>query len=499
MAKINPGDNPVLLQGIGTPVDDTDAANKAYVDANGGGGGGDNITASGGLVRTGDDISIADDGVTTAKIGPQAVTSEEIADGTIVEGDIAAGAITTNRLADDAVSEAKIADIAVKERHLDVTNTPTAGQVLTSATDATQFTWADPVATGITSIVNGGHIDVSTVDGVATLTFDETLDIWEKNDWVQINTGTPSFTDNEILWDTATKTLTVPSVNGRTLENILLSARTGMGVQIRRAQTNIDPVGFTSGFFQILSIDATLTPEQVIIRLLPDETDIFNEQAGATYTYELTVLQFITGGTLDNLTLDGLADTDFSTAPTDTQVLSYDADENQWIPRDAAAPNLASSEIGDLGDVSGTQATNGQILSYVVPEGEVDGIWTPVNEAGGAVTDYNNANYGALRNPNIAYTYTTETSPTNQGEVSISTVDSPDTGYSLLFRRTDVDVKALQGIRLIQIGFGSPIAFATYAVATTSFVDNVDPLLVDITVIDGPLAGNDILASLPAD
>ena len=374
----------------------------------------------------------------------------------------------------------------------------------TAATDTQVLTYngvtnvwepADSAETGITSIVDGGHIDVSTTDGVATLTFDETFDLWQKDDWVQVNTGTPVLANSEILWDTATNTLTVPSVNGRTLENILLSARTGMGIQIRRQQTNVTPVGFTSGFYQILSIDATLAPEQVIIRLLPDETDIFTEPAGGTFTYELIVLQFITGGTLDNLTLAGLGDTDFSTAPAAGQVLGFNSN-GRWVPQEAAAADISNNVIGDLMNVSATAATDNQVLTWSDTLSE----WAPADAAGsGNVTDYNNATYGALKVPNVSYTYTTETSPTNEGEVSISTVDSPDTGYSLLFRRADVDAKALQGIRYIQIGFGSPISFATYAVATTSFVNFVDPLLVDITVIDGPLAGDDILASLPAN
>ena len=266
-----------------------------------------------------------------------------------------------------------------------------------------------------------------------------------------------------ILWDTATNTLTVPSLglddddNTRTVLDILLTARSGMAVHIRQENTTSDPSGFQSGFYQILDIDAKAGPDEVTIKLLPDDSDIFNEIAGNTYTYELSILQFVTGGTLDNLTLDGLADVDVTTPPTDGQVLAWD---------------------------------------------DTNSVYSPVDNAGGggqSNTDYNNANYGALQDPAVSYTYTTETSPTNEGEVSISTVDSPDTGHALLFRRADVDAKALQGIRYLQIGFGSPIAFATYAVATTSLIDLVDPLLVNITLIDGPLDGDDILASLPAD
>ena len=369
MANFNPGGNPVILQNLRDPTTDDEAATKRYVDDNSGGT--DNITASGGLQRVADDISIVDDGVTTAKISPQAVTSEEIADGTIVEGDIAEGAITTNRLADDAVSSAKIADIAVKEEHLDITNSPTAGQVLTSATDTTQFTWVDP---GIDDIVDGGHIDVSIVDGVATLTFDEKYDLWNgKSDWSLITTGTP--TGDNILWNAVTETLSVPSLAGREILEILLDARSGMAVHIRQENTTSEPTGFQSGFYQILSINATDNPSDLVtLRLLPDASDIFNETAGNTYTYELSILQFVTGGTLDNLTLHGLADTDLSTPPTDTQVLAYDSTNNVWHPRDAETPDLASSEIGDLGDVSGTyRQLVDRVLSYIVPEGEVAG------------------------------------------------------------------------------------------------------------------------------
>ena len=393
------------------------------------------ITASGGLQRIGDDISIATGGVDTTMI--------------------AAEAVDTNRLADDAVSEAKIGDLAVKERHLDVTNAPTSGQVLTSATDTTQFTWADPVATGITDIVDGGHIDVSISDGVATLTFDEKYDLWNgKSDWTQITSGTP--TGDNFLYDEGTQTITVPSLAGRDVLEILLDARSGMAVHIRQENTTSTPSGFQSGFYQILSINASVTPEQVVIRMLPDASDIFTETEGNTYQYELSILQFVTGGTLDNLTLTGLSDVDVSTPPTDGQVLAYELSSGTFIPAN--------------------------------------------NAGGGAIIpDYNNATYGALKVPNVSYTYTTETSPVNEGEVSISTVDSPDTGHALLFRKADVDAKNLQSIRYLQIGFGSPITFATYAISTTTITDVVDPQLVTITTIDIPLAGNDLLASLPAD
>ena len=636
MARFQPGDATVVVEGVKTPVVDTDAANKAYVDASAGGG--DNITASGGLQRVEDDISIATDGVTSDKIATNAVTSDAINADAVTSAKIATNAVTSDAIAQHAVTDFEIAPGAIDEVRLNVTNDPTAGQILSAAGSNDQFTWVDQssggnaVAAGefisvttandtdtvavaqvydpfnaegfsfitsgtptdgqftwdvdsgslvleptnpesaedinlnirpgmtmrmvktnslgtietawygirtsaedlgtylalltpdddnhrdsfftapalgtdtyvfdvlqlqtggstrhvqvgwlenvddtapntgealiwnggqsewqptetVNTITNGGHITPGTnADGSVSLTFDEKYDLWNgKNDWTQITSGTP--TGDNFLYDAGTQTITVPSLAGREVLEILLDARSGMAVHIRQENTTSTPSGFQSGFYQILAINATATPEQVVIRMLPDSSDIFDEVEGNTYQYELSILQFVTGGTLDNLTLTGLSDVDVSTPPTDGQVLAYELSSGTFIPADNAG-------------------------------------------GGGSTPDYNNATYGALKVPNVSYTYTTETSPVNEGEVSISAVDSPDTGYSLLFRRADVDAKALQGIRYIQIGFGSPIAFATYAVVTTSFVNFADPLLVDITVIDGPLAGNDLLASLPLD
>ena len=382
----------------------------------------------------------------------------------------------------------------------------------------------------VASVVGGAHIDVFSTGSVFTVDFNERYELWgDKSDWSQINTGTP--TGDNFLWDAATSTMTVPSVNERTIIDILGSARSGMAVQIRQANTSLDPVGFRSGFYQITDIDVTLSPEEVIIQMLPDGSDIFDEDAGNVYTYELTVLQFVSGGSLNNLTLDGLADVDVSTPPTDGQVLAWDDTNSVYSPVDNAgggATDLDSlsdvtidsdtldnsqflrynltdtqwenvdvtipNELDDLANVTNTTPTVGQVLTF-----NSDSVWAPADSAGGTNVDYNNAAYGSLQTPNVSYTYTTETSPVNEGEVSISTVDSPDTGIALLFRKADIDAKALQGIRYLQIGFGSPIAFATYAVSTTTITDVVDPQLVTITLIDGPLAGDDILATLPAD
>ena len=110
----------------------------------------------------------------------------------------------------------------------------------------------------ITDIVGDGHINVGITDGVATLAFNEIFDIWNKDDWVKVNTGTPIFADDEFLWDSATNTLTVPDLGTHTVEAIQLAARTGMALHIRQENTTPDPSTFSrSGYYQILSITVT--------------------------------------------------------------------------------------------------------------------------------------------------------------------------------------------------------------------------------------------------
>ena len=91
------------------------------------------------------------------------------------------------------------------------------------------------------------------------------------------------------------------------------------------------------------------------------------------------------------------------------------------------------------------------------------------------------------------WTYSTADNPVDEGQVTIDDLD--EEGYLLQFRTQDVDTINSVSVRYFQIGFGSPISFATYAVADLSITDT----LVDVSVINGPLSGDDILANLPAN
>ena len=72
-------------------------------------------------------------------------------------------------------------------------------------------------------------------------------------------------------------------------------------------------------------------------------------------------------------------------------------------------------------------------------------------------------------------------------------------GYRLTFRREDVDVKNLVSVRTLQIGYGTPISFGSYAVSQTDFDTDASVDVVQVSLVGVPLDGDDILATLPAN
>ena len=293
MAKLQQGDVLVRIEDVATPTADTDAATKAYVDANGGG---SNLTAGAGIDITSDVISVADDGITAAKLATDSVTQDAIATNAVDTDEIMDAAVSTNKITGQAVTAAKIAN-----------NTITAAQVAPNSLGATE--------------------------------------------------------------------------------------------------------------------------------LATDSVSSFKLQDGAV----------IAGKIADNV--------------------------------------VGADELNVSGD-----GTDGQVLSS-----DGDGSFTWVAQTGGNVTDWNNANFGNFSEGVISWTYNSTDDPSSEGEVSVT--DDGVAGHTLRFRTADVDTINSVSVNYFQIGFGSPIAFATYAVADLSIADD----FVDVSLIDGPLDGDDLLASLPAD
>ena len=174
MAKLQQGDTNIRIEDVATPVANTDAANKAYVDANSG----SDLTAGTSIDITSDVISATLADATNPGTVPaipaddtqilygdgtwqDAGTSWTLTSGTTVRP-YGTGSTYDNvrpstdntidilynagqrdialSLADDAVSTAKILDNAVTASILNVTGNGTDGQVLSSDGDGT-FSW----------------------------------------------------------------------------------------------------------------------------------------------------------------------------------------------------------------------------------------------------------------------------------------------------------------------------------------------------------------------
>ena len=77
------------------------------------GAGADSITVSGGLSRTGNDISISAGGVSTAKIADLGVSTAKIADAAVSSTKLADNAVTSQKMADDSVGANELIDASV--------------------------------------------------------------------------------------------------------------------------------------------------------------------------------------------------------------------------------------------------------------------------------------------------------------------------------------------------------------------------------------------------
>ena len=78
--------------------------------------------------------SLADNTVTSSKIGVDVIVAE----------DLAANSVTVSEITDDAVTQAKIADEAVNEARMQISNAGSNGQFLSKQSGNTGgLTWAD--------------------------------------------------------------------------------------------------------------------------------------------------------------------------------------------------------------------------------------------------------------------------------------------------------------------------------------------------------------------
>lgn len=160
-AKSNDGTGDNLRVAMDKIQDNTDEVYSKFGD-------GSDLTISGDVTISAGVVTIANDAVENAMIADDAVDSDQIAD--------------------DAVDSDHIADGAIDEVHLNVTNSPTDGYVLTYDSATLGFTWEQKFDGDITSIVAGDGLTGSNLgSGDATLNVnvdDSTIEI--SSDTVQV-------------------------------------------------------------------------------------------------------------------------------------------------------------------------------------------------------------------------------------------------------------------------------------------------------------------------
>ena len=381
--------------------------------------------------------SVVDDGITTAKIVDNAVTVDKL--GSIPIDTLSDVDTTTVTPIDDNVltwdqSNTEWRPLALPLRSLaDVPNVVNANQILRRTADNTAFEWADGSGASLTE---GFGIDI---------TSDEIN--WDASPNEVRSAGAYSMVAQ---WteDTAIG-------NG---QFAFLTAPAGFNYQVEFNKND----GEGNVVLDDASV-ATILGSTISIRSATGNGYYYVEEQGeaiASYTFNL---RFLSGNDI----LDG--------EPADLIIAIFSSTESL----------LASTTVPGFIPVLSGVATE-----YLDGSGAFS---TPAGGGGQSDTDYNNANFGNFGNGAITWTYDASDNLADEGDVSYS--DDGVAGYTLSFRTQDVDLTNSVSVNYFQIGFGSPVAFATYAVADLT----IDGTRVNLSLIDGPLDGDDVLATTPAD
>ena len=348
--------------------------NFTWVANTGGGGGTDNITASGGLQRVADDISIVDLGVTSGKIAASAVGSAKInvtgtdAVGSVLASD-GAGAFTwavetdttyTNGTGLDLTGTTfSIANNGVSAQQLNVVDNGTSGQLLSSDGDGS-FTWVTEsggtqyTADGSTLALSAGNV---------------------------FSVATGGITDNEIASD-AVNTAEIVD-DAVTLAKIsITNPDAANGQVLSKADNGFTLVPQAAGSLEGLS-DTTI-PSNITARSLLEYEPSQN-------TWRSTALS-------DILILSDMFDVEISNAA-NNQFLRFDSNTTKWmnetvsippaltfttglnrtgntvsVPTDGIVAGLIADDAVDTGEIKDNAVTNAKIGPLAVDTAELAAV-----------------------------------------------------------------------------------------------------------------------------
>ena len=198
---------------------------------------------------------------------------------------IANDAVENAMLADDAVDSDQIADGSIDEVHLNVTNTPTDGYVLTYDSGSAGFTWEQKFDGDITSIVAGNGLTGDASSGDATLAVGAGTGITVNANDVQISNGgvdTTQMANDAITHDKLSGAYTAAQTITTTSGTINLDASSYAVFRLTSDLTGATTLNIQN-MKEGQSIDITVSGSQTITFSSDDTTETFNKVGGTDY------------------------------------------------------------------------------------------------------------------------------------------------------------------------------------------------------------------------